>query len=221
MNLSSGYSVINARRFPMRKSLCAAVAASFLAAVLFGCAQTGQTVREHPKTAIGAGTGVVGGAVVGGLIGGKRGAVIGGLLGGLAGGAIGHYMDQKEKTLAQTSREYGYTPAQGTRLKIEAVRSNPAVLGPGDTVNINLTYAVLTPSADQQVLVRETREILVNGTSVGKTEIKIEREGGTWKSIVPITLPVDAPAGKYRVIASIESPGGGKDIEETHFKVKR
>jgi len=204
----------------MRKSLCAAVAVAFLSTVLFGCAQTTQAVRENPNTTIGAGTGVVGGAVVGGLIGGKRGAVIGGLLGGLTGGAIGHYMDQKEKTLAQTSKEYGYKPAQGTKLKIEAVRPNPAVLAPGETVNINVTYAVLTPSADQQVLVRETREILVNGTSVGKTSIEIEREGGTWKSIVPITLPVDAPAGKYRVITSVES-GGGKDIEESHFKVQR
>src|SRR3989337_731323 len=99
--------------------------------------------------------------------------------------------------------------------------SPAAVLVPGETVNIDLTYAVLTPSADQQVLVRETREILVNGTSVGKTEIKIEREGGTWKSIVPIILPADAPAGKYRVIASVESAGGGKDVEETNFKVQR
>lgn len=221
MNINSPLNVKDSGRFPMRKSLCAVVAIAFLSTFPFGCAQTTQAVRENPNTAIGAGTGVVGGAVVGGLLGGKRGAVIGGLLGGLAGGAIGHYMDTKEKTLAQTSREYGYTPAQGTRLKIETVRSNPAVLRPGDTVNINLTYAVLTPSADQQILVRETREILVNGASVGKTEIRIEREGGTWKSIVPITLPADAPSGKYRVIASIESPGGGKDIEETSFKVRR
>src|SRR3990172_3829632 len=47
------------------------------------------------------------------------------------------------------------------------------------------------------------------------------REGGTWKSIVPIILPADAPAGKYRVIASVESAGGGKDVEETNFKVQR
>jgi len=221
MNLPSALNVKDHGRIPMRKSLCAAVAVAFLAAVLSGCAQTAQSVRENPSTTIGAGTGVVGGAVVGGIIGGKRGAVIGGLLGGLTGGAIGHYMDQKEKTLSQTSREYEYTPAQGTRLKIETVRSRPAVLVPGETVNIDLTYAVLTPSADQQVLVRETREILVNGTSVGKTEIKIEREGGTWKSIVPIILPADAPPGKYRVIASVESAGGGKDVEETNFKVQR
>jgi hypothetical protein len=205
----------------MRKSLCAAVAIAFASTLLYGCARSTQAIREHPGATVGAGTGVVGGAVVGGLIGGKRGAVIGGLLGGLAGGAIGHYVDQKEKTLAETSRAYGYAPAQGIRLKIEVLQSSPAVLAPGDTVDINLTYAVLTPTADRQIVVRETREILVNGTSVGKTEIAIEREGGTWKSIVPILLPADAPAGKYRVIASIESSGGGKDIEETSFRVRR
>lgn len=220
MNSRSPSNVKDLGRFPMRRSFCAAVAAAFLWASLSGCAESNRAVRENPNTAIGAGTGVVGGAVVGGLIGGKRGAVIGGLLGGLAGGAIGHYMDQREKSLQQTSREYGYTPAQGTKLKIEAVRPRPAVLGPGETVDINLTYAVLTPSADQQILVRETREILIDGTSVGKTEIKIEREGGTWKSVVPITLPPDAPAGKYRVIASIDSPGGVKDVEEASFKVR-
>jgi hypothetical protein len=204
----------------MRKVLCAALAAVFLSTLPAGCAQTGQTVRDNPNTAIGAGTGVVGGAVVGGIIGGKRGAVIGGLLGALTGGAIGRYFDQQEKDFSQTSREQGYSPSQGIRLKIESVRSNPAILAPGETVNINLTYAVLTPSADRQVLVKETREILVNGASVGKTSIDITREGGTWKSTVPVTLPANATSGNYRVVASVESAGVGKDIEETFFKVR-
>src|SRR3989337_2399859 len=129
----------NRGRIPMRTFVSLAAIAALFLSILSGCAAQKPALREHRGTAIGAGTGVVGGAVVGGLLGGKRGAVIGGLLGGLAGGGIGHYMDQKEKSLAQASREYGYSPAQGTRLKIEAVQSNPAVLGPGDTVNINLT----------------------------------------------------------------------------------
>lgn len=203
----------------MRKILCAAVAAVFLATLFHGCAETGQVLRDNQKTAIGAGAGVLGSAVVGGLIGGKRGAVVGGLIGGLAGGAIGHYLDQQEKTSAQTNKEYGYSPSQGNRLRIESVRANPAVLAPGETVNINLTYAVLTPSAERQVLVRETRDIQVNGTSVGRTSIDIAREGGTWKSTVPITLPAGAAEGNYRVIASIEGTGGLKDVSETFFKV--
>ena len=204
----------------MRKALCLGVALSFLAVVLSGCAQTGQTVRDNRRTAIGAGAGAVGGAIVGGLVGGKRGAVVGGLLGALAGGVVGHYYDEQEKTLAQTSKDYGYTSRQGTRLKIEAVRVNPAALSPGETININVTYAVLVPAADEQVLVKETREILMNGSSVGKTSIDVSREGGTWKSTVPVTLPANAALGSYRVVASVETKGGGKDVDETFFKVR-
>src|SRR3989304_2744447 len=98
MNIYSGKNVSPvARRVPMRKVLCVGVALALLGAVLPGCAGMDQTVRDNQKTTIGAGTGVLGGAVVGGLIGGKRGALIGGLLGGLAGGAIGDYPAQPEK----------------------------------------------------------------------------------------------------------------------------
>lgn len=205
---------------PMRKFLCLAVSLAFLSAVYPGCAGVEQTTRDRPKTTIGAGAGVLGGAVVGGLIGGKKGALIGGLLGGLAGGAFGHYLDEQEKDRAQTSKEYGYSPAQGTRLKMETVRANPATLSPGETVNIDLTYAVLTPSENEQALVKETREILLDGKSVGKTSIDISREGGTWKSTVPITLPANATPGQYRVRASIESPTAGSDHLETFFQVQ-
>jgi len=51
----------------MRKILCLALALSLAGATLSGCAQTGETVRRNPNTAIGAGAGVVGGAVIGGL----------------------------------------------------------------------------------------------------------------------------------------------------------
>lgn len=205
---------------PMRKFLCLAVALAFLSALYPGCTGMEQTARDRPKTTIGAGAGVLGGAVVGGIIGGKRGALIGGLLGGLAGGAVGHYLDQQEKDRTQTSREYAYSPRQGIRLKIETLRANPESLAPGETVNINLTYAVLTPSEDQQVLVKETREILVNDTLVGQTSIEISREGGTWRSTVPVTLPATAAPGNYRVVASVETAGSKKDVVETFFRVQ-
>lgn len=204
----------------MRKFLCLAVSLAFLSAFFTGCAGVEQTARENPKTTIGAGAGVLGGAVVGGLIGGKRGALIGGLLGGLAGGAIGHYLDEQEKDRTQTNTEYGYSPSQGTRLRVETVRANPATLSPGETVNINVTYAVLTTSENQQIPVTETREIVFNGKSVGKTSIDISREGGTWRSTVPITLPANAARGQYRVIATVGSPNAGTDRQETSFRVE-
>lgn len=204
----------------MRKILCLAILFAVLAAALGGCAQTGDTVRRNPNAAIGAGTGVVGGAVIGGLLGGKRGAVIGGLLGGLAGGVVGHYFDEQARDRSQTNRNYGYSPSQGTRLTIESLRINPAALAPGETVNINLSYAVLTPNADDQILVTETRKIWKENTLVGETSIDISREGGTWRSTVPVTLPVNAATGSYRVIATVESRGAGKDVQETVFHVR-
>jgi len=206
----------------MRKIVSLAAVAALFVSILSGCAAQNGGMREHRGAAVGAGAGAVGGAVVGGLLGGKRGAVAGGLLGALAGGLVGNYHDQREKNLAETRRAYAeYTPAKGTRLKIERVKTTPASIAPGETVEIQLTYAVLTPSEDVMVPVRESREILFNGSKVGEASVDIEREGGTWRSVVPITLPENARPGNYRVVASVESRGGGKDIEEITFRVHK
>jgi len=206
----------------MRKiASLAAIAALFLS-ILSGCAAQNGGVREHQGAAVGAGAGAVGGAVVGGLLGGKRGAVAGGLLGALAGGLLGNYHDEREKNLAETRRAHTeYNASTGTRLKIEQVRATPATAAPGGTVEIQLTYAVLTPREDVMVPVRESRAILFEGSKVGEASVDIEREGGTWRSVVPITLPGNARPGNYRVVASVESPGGGKDVEEITFRVRR
>jgi hypothetical protein len=206
----------------MRKIVSLAAIAALVVPILSGCAAQNGGMRGHQGAAIGAGTGAVGGAVVGGLLGGRRGAVAGGLLGALAGGLVGNYHDQREKNLADTRRAHTeYTPAKGTRLKIEGVRTNPAAATPGGTVEIQLTYAVLTPREDVTVPVRESREILFNGIKVGEASVDIEREGGTWRSVVPITLPGNARPGNYRVVASVEELGGGKDIGEITFRVHR
>jgi len=206
----------------MRKIVSLAAVAALFLSILSGCATQNEGVREHQGAVIGAGTGAVGGAVVGGLLGGRRGAVAGGLLGALAGGLVGNYHDQREKSLADTRRAYAdYTPAKGTRLKIERVRTTPTSAAPGDTVEIELTYAVLTSREDVMVPVRESREILFEGSKVGEASVDIEREGGTWRSVVPITLPGNARPGNYRVVTSVESRGGGKDIVEITFRVRR
>jgi hypothetical protein len=206
----------------MRKIVIVAAIAALFLSILSGCAAQNGGMREHQGAAVGAGTGAVGGAVVGGLLGGRRGAVAGGLLGALAGGLLGNYHDEQEKTLAETRRGYtDYNAAKGTRLKIERVRTNPPTAAPGDTVEIQLTYAVLTPREDVMIPVREKREILFEGIKVGEASVDIEREGGTWRSIVPITLPGNARPGNYRVVASVESRGGGKDVEEITFRVHR
>jgi hypothetical protein len=197
------------------------VVLALLGTILPGCATTDSTLGGHQGAAIGVGAGAVGGAVIGGLVGGKKGAVAGGLLGALAGGLIGNYHDQKEKGPAETRQAYAdYNAAKGTRLRIEKVTTGPTPVRPGGTVDIDVTYAVLTPTDNVQVPVRETREILFDGSKVGETSVDIEREGGTWRSVVTVTLPADARPGNYRVLASVEFRGGGKDLMESAFHVQ-
>ena len=206
----------------MRTIVSLGVIAALFVSILSGCAAQNGGIREHQGAAVGAGAGAVGGAVVGGLIGGKRGAVAGGLLGALTGGLLGNYYDEREKNLAETRRAHTeYDAAKGTRLKIEQVRAIPPTAAPGDTVEIQLTYAVLTPREDVMVPVRESRAILFEGSKVGEATVDIEREGGTWRSVVPITLPGNARPGSYRVVTSVESRGVGKDVEEITFRVRR
>lgn len=167
---------------------------------LSGCT----TIQENPKTAIGAGVGAAGGAVVGGLIGqGTTGVVIGGLLGTLAGGAIGQYLDRQDRTRAQAAQATAYDPAQGDVVRVEQVQATPSPVSRGATVNLATTYTVLTPQADRSVSVRETREVRHNGVLVANPTTEFARQGGTFTSAVPITLPTTAIVGTYEVTVTV------------------
>jgi hypothetical protein len=205
----------------VRRNACLALVVLFLS-LLSGCAATdGNRKEDHTGAIVGTGTGAAGGAVVGGVVGGKKGAVFGGLLGALAGGLLGDYYDRKEKGLQETRQTHPDDSAmKGVRVRIETVRSTPSVADPGDTIEIRMKYAVLTPRDDMTVPVHESREILFEGNRVGEAVVDIEREGGTWRSVVPVTLPRDARPGSYRVVASVETRNGGKDVEEITFRVR-
>jgi hypothetical protein len=169
---------------------------------LSGC----ETVRENPKTAIGAGAGAAGGAVVGGLIGrGTTGVVVGGLLGALAGGAIGQYLDRQDRSRDQAIQDTGYTQAQGNVVRVDQVQATPASVPPGGTVNLLTTYTVLTPAADRVVAVRETREIRHNGALVANPTTQFTRGNGTFTSALPVALPANALKGNYEVTITVEA----------------
>ena len=139
----------------------------------------------------------------------------------LEGGATRDYSDRKEKELRETRLIYsGYPEATGVKLRIEAIRVIPSVADPGDTVDIRIKYAVLTPREEIAVPVSEIREILFEGARIREAVVNIERHGGTWRSSVPITLPRNAAPGSYKVIASVRTPDGEQDAEEVTFSVR-
>jgi hypothetical protein len=187
-------------------------------ALLNGCETLERTIKDNPKTAAGAGVGGAGGAIIGGLASGGTGAVIGGLAGVLAGGAVGNLLDRQERTRAATAETMAYTSEKGNLVRIEEVSLNPQSIRPGETVNVNVQYAIVTPNGRDPVRIREMRQIYYEGDLVGNPVVEIERLDGTYWSTLPIKLPASAAPGRYDVVVGIEM-NGTLDRWEARFTV--
>lgn len=186
-----------------------------------GCAAIEEQVKAHPETALGAGIGAAAGMLTGGLIfGNAAGTLVGGLLGGLTGGVIGNVVEARSWDRSTTSQRYRYNPAQGTILRIEAVEAHPAQIHPGDTINLNMRFAVLAPNDQQTVQVTERRQISFNGSAVGDSTLQVQRMGGTWTSSQPLILPANAASGSYQVVMTVKADGK-EAAQHTTFTVIR
>ena len=178
-------------------------------------------MKAHPETAIGVGVGTAAGMLTGGLIfGNAAGTLLGGLIGGLTGGVIGNVVEARAQDRGATAERYHYTSTQGTILRIEAVEAHPAQVRPGDTINLNMRFAVLTRNAQQTVQVSERRQIFLNSSPVGDSTLQVQRMGGTWTSSQPVTLPANAVSGSYRVVMSVTADGT-EATQQTTFTVVR
>ncbi len=194
-----------------------------LTTFFFGSAGCVTVSEEHQGAAKGAGIGAVGGAVAGALLAGEgsrtKGAILGGLAGALLGGVIGNYTVDKKKSAQETTSKYGYQSSSGTVVRIEGSRVSPTSTGPGGTVNLEATYAVMAPSNDSQVSITESREVTLNGQLVGNPEVTVTHNAGTYHTSIPLILPEDAQKGTYRVITTIKTDTG-KDSREALFTVQ-
>ena len=186
-----------------------------------GCTAIEEQVKAHPETAIGAGIGTAAGMLTGGLIfGSAAGTMLGGLVGGLTGGVIGNVIEARSQDRAVTSQRYNYSPAQGTIIRIEAVEAHPAQIHPGDTINLNMRFAVLARNAQQTIQVSERRQVFLNSSVVGDSTLQVQRMGGTWTSSQPLTLPANTASGSYRVVMSVTADGT-ESTQQTTFTVVR
>jgi outer membrane lipoprotein SlyB len=208
-------------RYADRQSL--RMVASFIlliagVAFLKGCETLERTIKDNPATATGAGVGGAGGAVIGGLAGSGTGAVIGSLAGVLAGGVIGNVLDRQERTRAASAETMAYSAEKGNLVRIEEVSLNPQSIRPGETVNVNVQYVIITPSGRDPVRVREVRQIYYQGDLVGNPVVEVERLDGTYWSTLPIKLPVSAAPGLYAVVVGVEM-NGTLDRWESRFNI--
>jgi hypothetical protein len=182
-------------------------------ALLNGCETIERAVKDNPKTAVGAG-----GATVEGPAEAPQGAVIGGFTGVLTGGVIGNVLDRQERTRAATAETIAYSGEKGDIVRIEAVSLNPQSIRPGETVDLNVQYAILTSGGTEPVRVREIRHIYYQGDLVGNPVVQVERPNGTYWSTLPIKLPPSATPGRYEVVVGVEM-NGMLDRWESRFTV--
>jgi len=202
-----------------RKVVTLIVIVAFFTALL-GCASIPE---EHKGAATGAGIGAAAGVIAGSLLGASGArtemAILGGLLGALAGGLIGHYAVDQKRTSQQTAEKYDYQSSRGVMVQIENVSVAPNTVRSGDQIEIKVTYAILGAGPDKELNITETREIRYKGELVGRPEVKLARQDGTYTSTLPITLPKQSRDGRYTVTATIAA-GNVSDSRDATFTVR-
>ena len=205
----------------LRQGIALLLCLLLIAGGTLGCVAIEEQAKAHPQTAIGAGVGAAVGLLTGGLIfRSATGTLLGGLVGALAGGVIGNVLESRSHDQASTAQRYGYSSAQGSVVRIEAAEAHPVQIRAGETVNLNMRFAVLTPNPQQTVLVSEQRQILFNNTVVGDSTMQAQRQAGTWTSSQPITLPANAQSGSYRVVMTVKAQGT-EASQQSNFTVTR
>jgi hypothetical protein len=170
----------------LRSSLCAALSIVLVTVTVAGCAGpmqgSGSFFDDKKKAALicgagGAAAGAAVGAAVGGsgrhgslagaLIGAGIGAVAGAIVGATACFAIAEYRSQQVKGYDETRQAFNYQPSQGEVVQITRYEITPAAAAPGTQVSFNATYYVMTPSADREVPVTETRIVKILDPATG------------------------------------------------------
>jgi hypothetical protein len=186
--------------------------------LLYSCETLERAIKSNPQTATGHGAGGTAGAPVDSLADDGAGAAIGGLTGMLAGGAIGNLRDRQQRTRAATAETVAYSEEMGNVVRIEEVSLSPQAIRPGETVNINVQYAIITRSGTEPNRVREIRRIYHQGDLVGNPVVEVQRLDGTYWSTLPIKMPRTATPGRYDVVVGVEM-NGTLDRWEAHFTI--
>ncbi|MFP3869115.1 MAG: hypothetical protein ACLFUU_13355 [Desulfobacteraceae bacterium] len=208
-----------------RKLLATSVAIIFIASFL-GCATNG-----HYDPARSAGAGALGGAATGAAIGSIIGAgtgsaatgawvgaATGAVAGGIGGALYAAHRNQKQQDYDAAAQSYNYTPSQGNVVDINTATVSPDSVRPGQQVNMQLTYTILTPG-NAPVDLTISREIKKDGLTMGQPhQTQVSNTNGTYSDQVGFMVPDQAAAGKYTIISRVNS-NYGSDQEISYFTV--
>jgi hypothetical protein len=187
---------------------------------LSGCTGLRQSMADNPgrSVALCAGGGALGGAAIGALVDQGnvlRGALIGALAGALTGGAacfaVAKFSSTPIKDYQQTQAETGYHPSQGTVVRVDSFRVEPATVSPGQKLTFSGEYYVMTPDQHADLQVAESMivsfydEKTRQWREVGRTQNSVTIKPGK-RRIDPaeITAPQEPPAPRIQVALRVD-----------------
>ncbi len=196
---------------------------------LMSCATGGGYYDPARSTAAGAAGGALAGAAIGSIIGAATGspatgawvgAATGAIVGGVGGALYARHMNQQTRNREMAAQQYNYSPDRGAVVDVNEARAMPGTVHPGQTVEIAMTYTILTPS-DTPTQVTLQREIRQDGRMVGTPHsTQATNQNGTYEDRVSFTVPRDAGPGPYSVSNRVLSSYGSAE-RSAHFTVVR
>ncbi len=202
------------------KNILALVMVFLLSIAMLGCATSSGTYDPGQSTAAGALGGAAAGAAIGSIIGAATGspgtgawvgAATGAIAGGVGGALYARHMNQQMKARNAAVQQYNYNPSQGVLVDISQATATPTTARPAQTVNMGMTYTILTPdSASTKVTLY--REVRLNGQTMGQpSAIQVMNQNGTFQDQIAFTVPPNAPPGLYPVSNRVLSDYGGAE----------
>lgn len=203
----------------LRKSLAVLLALSVVIS-LAGCATDSGYYDPGRSAAAGALGGAAAGAALGSIIGAAAGApgkgawigaASGALAGGIAGAAYAHHKNQQLRSGEAAMQQYHYGPGQAAMVDLNEAVTQPSTVRPGQTVDMVLTYTILTPdNAPTQVSLY--RAVTLGSTQVGQPyQTQAVNQNGTYQDRVGFQVPPDAPPGTYTVSNRVTTAFGSQE----------
>jgi hypothetical protein len=200
-----------------------------LSVALTSCTTPSGTYAPKRSAAAGAAGGAVAGAALGSIIGAATGspatgawvgAASGAIVGGIGGALYARHMNQQMRNRDVAAQQYNYTPGRGAMVDISDARVMPTSVRPGQTIDMSMTYTVLTPN-DTPTQVTLSREVRQGGRLVGQPySTQASNQNGTFQDRVSFTVPRDAAAGSYTVSNRLMSSYGSAE-RTSYFTVVR
>jgi hypothetical protein len=170
----------------------------------------------------GAATGAALGAIIGAATGSPAtgawvGAAAGGLVGAVGGYLYAEHRNSEIRSRAAAAQSYSYSPARGNVVAIDYATVTPAVAGPGQQVNLGMTYTILTPD-NYPVTVTLYREVRMGGGLVGQPyQTQVSNANGTFTDSVAYNTPTTR--GTYAVVSRVITNYGSAE-RVSYFSVQ-